>query len=411
MGFWSRLRGRGTKAASTLELFREVFGGRESATGRTITTASAIEVTAVLRCIGVIADGVSTVPVKVMRKDASGRRQEASDHPLSVVLRDAPNEWQDSLQFRETLVHHLALTGNAFCFVNRVRGRIVELIPFEPGRVTVKRGSDLSLTYRVSPEGGAPAETFPASAIWHLRGPSWNSWMGLETVKLAREAVGLALATEEAHARMHKNGVHPSGVYAVEGSLSEDQHKRLRQWIKQHYSGLGNSGEPLILDRAAKWTGQQMTGVDAEHLATRRYQVEEICRAFGVMPIMVGYSDKAATYASAEQMFLAHAVHTVRPWHRRFEATIRRNLLTEDERAAGYYVKFFDSELLRGAAKDRGEFYARALGAGGSPAWMEVNEVRGLEDMDEVEWGSGQPLPPNAPAAPADTLPGGNANG
>lgn len=412
MAFWSRLLGRGAKSANgTLELYREVFGGRESATGRSITVNDALQVTTVLRCVGVLADGVATVPLKLMRKDSSGRRQEASDHPLYDVLRDEPNEWQDSLQFRETLMLHVALCGNAFVWVNRVRGRIVELIPLEPGRVQVKRASDMTLSYVIQPEGGGPAETVPASTIWHLRGASWTSWMGLEVVKLAREAIGLSLATEEAHARLHRNGVQTTGAYAVEGELTEDQHKRLTNWIKNYYSGLKNAGIPLVLDRKATWQQLRMSGVDAEHLATRRHQIEEVCRAFGVMPIMVGYSDKASTYASAEQMFLAHAVHTIRPWHRRFEATISRNLLTKEERREGLYPKFFDSELLRGAAKDRGEFYARALGAGGSPAWMEINEVRGLEDMDEVEWGSGQPLPPNAPAAPADTLPGGNANG
>lgn len=415
MGFWSRLTGRASKAVSTLEIFREVFGGRESNSGRSVTALSALEVTAALRCVGVLADGVATVPLKVMRKDpVTGRRQEAIDHSLFDLLHVEPNDWQDSLQFRETLVFHLALTGNAFVFVNRVRGQIVELIPIEPGLVTVKRADDMSLTYRVTAANGA-AQIFPAASIWHLRGPSWNSWMGLETVKLAREAIGLAMATEEAHARLHKNGVQPSGMYAVEGPLTDDQHKKLRAWLRQHHAGLANVGEPLVMDRSAKWVGQRMSGVDAEHLATRRHQIEEVCRAFGVMPIMVGYSDKAATYASAEQMFLAHAVHTLRPWHRRFEATIRRNLLSEDDRKAGFYVKFFDTELLRGAAKDRGEFYMRGIQAG----WLLRNEARGFEDMDEVD-GLSEPLAPmnmvtgNPPDAdeipPADTASGGNDN-
>ena len=406
MGFWSRLIGRGaTKSAGDLDLIRALLGSRESATGRSINVSSALEVTTVLRCVGVLADGVATVPLKLLRKGADGRRQDAADHPLYSLLHDAPNEWQDSLQFRETLVLHLALTGNAFVLVVRVRGQIAELIPIEPGRVTVSRGPDMRLTYKVTPEGGGAAEELPASAVWHLRGASWSSWRGLETVKLAREAIGLALATEEAHARLHRNGVQSTGAYSVEGTLSAEQYTSLREHIRKFFAGTENAGAPLILDRAAKWQPLRMSGVDAEHLATRRHQVEEICRAFGVMPIMVGFTDKASTYASAEQMFLAHAVHTIRPWHRRFEATIRRSLLTEDERRAGLYPKFFDAELMRGASKDRGEFYARALGAGGSPAWMEINEVRGFEDMDDVDWGNGQPVPPNA------TRPDGGAEG
>jgi HK97 family phage portal protein len=408
MGFWSRLLGREAKSNATLNLWRDVYGGRESNTGRVVNVQTALEVTTVLRCAGVIADGIATVPVKLFRKEPGGsRRAEAMEHPLHDVLTVAPNEWQDSLQFRETLAFHLVLTGNAFCFINRVRGRVVELLPIEPGKVSVKQGNDWSLAYEVTGLDGV-RRSVPAESIWHIRGPSWNSWIGLESVKLAREAIGLALATEEAHARLHSNGVQPSGAWVVDGTLTRDQHKALTEWIKQNHAGLSHAGEPLVLDRAAAWKSAAMTGVDAQHVETRRLQIEEICRAFGVMPIMVGFSDKASTYASAEQMFLAHAVHTVRPWHRRFEAAIKRGLLTAAERAEGYYPKFLDAELMRGAAKDRGEFYARALGAGGSPAWMEINEVRGFEDMDEVDWGNGQPTAPatqQVPGTPAQPPP------
>lgn len=401
MGWLSRLLGREAKSYTTLDLFREVFGGLTSNTGREVNVATALEVTTVLRCAGVIADGVATVPLKLLRREANGARVEVQDHPLHEVLTVQPNEWQDSLEFRETLTFHLVLTGNAFCFINRVRGRVVELIPIEPRLVQVKRATDYTLTYEVTPHLTGEREVLPADAIWHLRGPSWNGWMGLEAVKLAREAIGLSLATEEAHARLHKNGIRSSGAWSVEGTLDEAQYKRLSAWLKQAYAGLQNTGVPLVMDRAAKWQATAMSGVDAQHVETRRLQIEEICRAFGVMPIMVGFSDKASTYASAEQMFLAHAVHTVRPWHRRFEASIRRNLLTEEERRGGLYPKFFDTELLRGAARDRGEFYARALGSGGGTPWMEVNEVRGFEDMDQVAWGEGRPQPANAPKAPA----------
>lgn len=387
------------------EVFRRLFGGRETKAGITLTADTAMQVTAVLRCVLVIADGIATVPLKVFRKDAStGRREVATDHPLQDLLAVAPNDWQSGLEFRETLAIHVALLGNAYVFINRVRGQISELLPLDPSRVTVKRGADLRLTYTVTSEAGI-AQQFPAEAIWHLRGPSWNSWMGMEPLRMAREAIGLSVALETSHASLHKNGVQSTGMYSVEGSMTPDQYKFLRAWIEQHNAGAHHAGKPLLLDRAAKWTPLTMSGVDAQHLETRRHQIEEICRAFGVMPIMVGYSDKASTYASAEQMFLAHAVHTIRPWHRRFEASVQRSLLTPAERTAGMYPKFLDAELLRGAAKDRSEFYARALGAGGSPAWMEINEVRAFEDMDEVEWGRGQPQPPKPATMPPTPSP------
>ena len=389
MSFWSRLWPFQRKSMSTLELLRELEGGREAKSGASVTWKTALEVTTVLRCCTVIADGVASVPLRIYRKDAAtDRRQPAQDHPLYELLSVAPNDWQDSLEFRETLAFHLALTSNAFVFVNRVGGRIVELIPLEPGRVEVEQQRDWSLRYRVTNLAGM-RQDFPAEAIWHIRGPSWNGWFGLEAVRLAREAIGLAMALETSHARLHRNGVQTSGLYSVDGTLNKEQYDLLRAFIERNAAGADNSGRVMILDRAAKWTSQVMNGVDAQHVETRKNQVEEICRAFGVMPIMVGHADKTATYASAEQMFLAHAVHTVRPWHRRFEQSIKRNLLTPDERRAGYYPKFVDTELLRGAAKDRAEYYTKGINAG----WLLRNEAREWEELDPLE-GLSEPLVP-----------------
>ena len=160
----------------------------------------------------------------------------------------------------------------------------------------------------------------------------------------------------------------------------------------------------MILDRSAKWLQQSMSGVDAQHIETRRFQVEEVCRALRVMPIMVGSSDKASTYASAEQMFLAHVVHTLSPWYERLEQSIDVHLLTPADRAGGVYAKFVVNALLRGSTKDRGEFYARALGAGGSPAWMTQDEVRALEEMNPMGGKAAElPVPLNATKPPAAT--------
>jgi len=401
MGWWHRLLGREQKAWGDAErrILADIFGSRESITGRNVTWKTALDVTTVFRCVQVLADGVATVPIKLMRQDpATGRRAEATDHPVSWVLSHQPNEWQNSVEFRETLMTHLALTQNAFAFVNRLsNGRIEEMLPIEPGRMRVRALREGGAAYRiVLPDG--TEEAMPAANIWHIRARSWDSVMGLEAVRLARESIGLALATEEQHARLHRNGVQTTGLYAVEGTLSKEQYEALRQYVDKQAAGLSNSGKPLILDRSAKWTPTTMSGVDAEHLATRRFQIEELCRAFGVLPIMVGHANEQTTFASAEQMFLAHAVHTVRPWHRRWEASAAKALLSPSEIRQGYYVKFFDGELLRGAAKDRAEYYAKALGSGGSDGWLSPNDVRNFEDLDPQP--GGDEIPRRATATP-----------
>lgn len=341
-----------TKSGSTLDLLREIYGSRMTSTGKTVNVATAIEVSTVFACCRVIGEGIAQVPLKLMQESADGKsRVPAKSNRLYNLLSFRPNRWQTSFEYREMLAWHVVLAGNHFSFINRIGGQIIELFPFQPGAVKVIRDTDGTLTYVVTAEDGSK-QAFPAEAIWHVRGPSWNSWHGLEPVKLAREAIGLAMATEEATGALHKNGVRPSGIYSIDGTLKDDQYKTLSTWINSHIGGAENTGKALVMDRGASWVSTQMTGIDAQTLEMRRFQIEEICRFARVMPIMVGYSDKAATYASAEQMFLAHVVHTLAPWYQRLEQSIDANLLTEKDRAAGLYSNFVEEGLLRGSLRD-----------------------------------------------------------
>lgn len=336
---------------STLDLFREVYGGKKSSSGRTVNVSTAIDVSTVFACCRVVGEGLAQVPFKLMQESPDGKtRLPAKKHSLYKKLALKPNRWQTSFEYREMLVWHVLLCGNHYSFINRIGNKIVELYPFEPNMVQVKFDSG-ALSYKVTTEEGR-TQDFPASAIWHVRGPSLNGWYGLEAVKHAREAIGLSMILEETAGSMTSKGVNTSGVYSVEGTLSPEQYRVLAKWIEENVSGSANAGKPLILDRAAKWISTQMSGVDAQSLENRRFQIEEICRFARVMPIMVGYSDKATTYASAEQMFLAHLVHTMAPWYERIEQSANVNLLTEKEQNEGYYTNFVEEGMLRGAAVD-----------------------------------------------------------
>ncbi len=403
MSLWSRLFRREEKSwgAAEMDILRDVLGSREAISGKVVNWETALQVTTVLACSRALCDGVATVPVKLLQRDpATGRRREATDHPVSWLISHQPNDWQTSVDFRDTLMLHLALCRNAYVFkVEAPDGRLLELLPVMPGLMRVTYRESQPPEYAIRGENGQYTAV-PAKLIWHIRALAWNSVQGTDVTKAAREAIGLALSTEEQHARLHKNGMVSPGVYSVDGTLSPKQYEDLRRYLEKFVQGVANAHKPLILDRNAKWTPLAPTGVDAEHLDTRRLQIEEVCRAMGVLPIVIGHSDKTQTYASAEQMFLAHNVHTIRPWHRRWEASGARALLTEKEIRQGYYLKFFDAELLRGAAKDRGDFYAQALGAGGSPAWLTPNDIRGFEDMDPIDGGDELPKPPGSAAPP-----------
>lgn len=380
--------------------------GVKSKAGPSVTLKSAFRVSAAFACISAISTrGFAQVPFKLMQdyeQDGLQRKRTARAHPLYDVITAKPNGWQTAFEFREQLSMHACL-GNAYAFKSMYRGKVAELIILDPGRCKAVQNDDWSLTYRVTGKDGT-VKDFAKDLIWHVRGPSWDGVMGLDTLNIAREALGLSIALEQSHAALHSNGVRPSGVYTVDGNLTDEQQKKLVGWIKKE-AGAQNTGAPLVLDRSAKWLSQTMSGVDAQHKETRDLQVEEVCRFFGILPIVIGYSgSKASTYASAESMFDAHKVLGLNPWFERIQGSADINLLTDAERRSGYYFKSFANGLMRASAKDRGDYYAKSLGAGGSPAWHTQDEIRALEDLDPMG-GDAAKLPPliNKPAATNST--------
>lgn len=379
MGFLSSAFGRAEseRAVNIIDLLKGTDAYRPTWAGKSVTVETAIRVSTVFACMRVIAEGVAQVPWKLMiEKDRT--RLPARSESLFNILAYSPNDFQTSFEFREQIVMHCVLVGNAYVFISRgVRGEILELIPLDPARVTPKQASDWTMTYKVRADNGTE-KVFPAESIWHLRGPSWNGWQGLEAVKIAREAMGLGMAIEESQSRMHRNGVRNSGTYSVTGTLKPDQWKLLRDWIEENMGGAENAGRPMVLDRDAKWLPNSMTGVDAQTLETRRYQVEEVCRFARVNPIMVGAESKNTTYASAEQMFLAHVVHTLAPWFQRIEQSADKNLLSQKQRDAGMYTNFVEEGLLRGSA----EVTQKILLGYTNGGVMTVNEARAALDMN-----------------------------
>lgn len=404
MNLWQRITGGRKSAAAAAGdglpdiLARILGGGARAKSGAMVTRETALRVSAVLSCARVISEGVAQVPFKLMRTGRSGisvypTRTDATEHPLYDLLYRSPNGWQTSFEFRETQVLHVLFAGGAYAFKNVIdigtRGpQVAELILLDPSRVTVRQNDDWTLTYRVRGRSG-DTKDFPQSAIWHVRGPSWDGVLGMDVLNLAREAIGLSISAEESQAGLHERGVRPSGIYSVEGSLNSDQYRQLKSWIEREMAGAANVGSAMLLDRSAKFQSLAMTGVDAQHLETRRHQIEEVCRFFRVMPIMAGYSDKTATYASAEQMFLAHVVHCLMPWYERIQQSAEVNLLTSEERRQGYYIKLMEAGLLRGAMKDTSEYLGKMTQTG----VMSRNEARSKLDLNPLP-GLDEPLTP-----------------
>ncbi len=378
-------------ATSTFDLYKEILGLATSKSGVSVDWKTAIQVSTFFACARVISEGIAQVPFKLHKERPGGKgSDQARDHSLYKLLSLKPNEWQTSFELREQIGLHLAVKFNAYIFkVRGLRDEVVELLPFEPDQVRVVRdGWDRK--YEVYTGKGGVIQV-PSRDMWHIRGPSWNGVVGLDAIRLAREAIGLALATEEHGARMFSNGARVGGVLTTDKVLNPEVIKDLREAWQETQGGNSNAYKTAVLHGGLTWESLAMTGVDAQHLEQRRFQVEEMCRGARVMPIMVGHSDKAATYASAEQMFLAHVVHTMIPWYTRIEQSAAVNLLSDKELADGYYPSFNVNGLMRGSMKDRSDYYTKMFNIGS----MNPNEIRGLEDMNPYDGGDEYRVPMN----------------
>lgn len=360
-----------------------VAGG--SVAGVAVTEKSALQVSTVLACVKVIADGCATPDLHVYREKRDGSRERAINIPEYRLLSRRPNEWQTSFEWRRQMTIHAALTGAGLSIkVKGDNGRVRELIPVQPGRWDVRKVSRYEVAYRCWDEFGMIGE-FGPDDVFVLNGIQWD-WVGsMNAVALARSAIGLAIATEKSQASMHENGLRPSGMYSVEGTLNTEQYNALTRHLKEK-SGPSKTGIPLVLDRNAKWQNMAMTGVDAQHVETRRLQIEEICRAYGVFPIMVGHSDKSATFASSEAFFAAHVKHTLAPWHKAWQQRMDEMLLDGD---GPLFAEFDTRYMMAGSMKDRSQ-WARTMAELGI---YTRNEIRDEEGKDPLP-GLDDPLTP-----------------
>ncbi len=376
--------------------------GGSSFAGAVVTDKTALQVATVLACVRTIADGCATPALRIYRDGQEGRRQLADNIPEYRLLARRPNEWQTSYEWRRMMTLHAALTGAGLSI--KVRGdnrRVRELIPVAAGRWDVQQRSRYEVRYRCWDEFGLIGE-FAPDDVFVINGLQWH-WVGaLNAVMLARNAIGLAAAAESSQARMNANGMRPSGAYSVKETLTKEQQERLTAYLAKHNTG-ERLGAPLVLDRDAKWISAGSTAVEAQQVETRRLQIEEICRAYGVFPIMVGHSDKTATFASSEAFFAAHVKHTLAPWHQAWVQRIDEMLL---DGSGPLWCEFDVRYLLAGSMRDRAQ-WIRAVGELGI---YTRNELRDEESKDPLP-GLDEPLTPMNMSTSAGAQPSGETNG
>ena len=358
------------------------FFGSSSA-GKRVNERSAMQMTAVYSCVRILAEAVAGLPLHLYRYKEDGGKEKAIDHPLYLLLHDEPNPEMSSFVFRETLMTHLLLWGNAYAqIIRNGKGEVIALYPLMPDRMTVDRDRDGKLYYEhtVSTDDAPTVKgtvvRLKPSDVLHIPGLGFDGLVGYSPIAMAKNAIGMAIACEEYGAKFFANGAAPGGVLEHPGTIKDPG--RVRESWQSTFGGSGNSNKIAVLEEGMKYTPIGISPEQAQFLETRKFQINEIARIFRVPPHMVGDLEKSS-FSNIEQQSLEFVKYTLEPWLVRWEQSIQRTLLSPEEKKS-YFAKFNVEGLLRGDYASRMNGYATARQNG----WMSANDIRELENMDRI---------------------------
>ncbi len=383
MGIFSRLfRARDKPQNKTVgSSFSFLMGG--STSGKSVTERSSMQMTAVYACVRILSEAIAGLPLHLYRYKEDGGKEHAVDTNLYRLLHDEPNPEMTSFVFRETLMTHLLLWGNAYAqIIRNGKGEVIALYPLMPNKMSVDRDEKGQLYYTYSRANEEAATmtgntvTLKPSDVLHIPGLGFDGLVGYSPIAMAKNAIGMAIACEEFGAKFFANGAAPSGVLEHPGTIKDPA--KVRDSWNSTFGGSANSGKVAVLEEGMKYTPISISPEQAQFLETRKFQINEIARIFRVPPHMVGDLEKSS-FSNIEQQSLEFVKYTLEPWVVRWEQALSRALLSATEKPT-YFFKFNLEGLLRGDYQSRMNGYAIARQNG----WMSANDIRELENQDRI---------------------------
>lgn len=369
------------KDVSVGSAYRFFFGG--STAGKNVTERSSMQMTAVYSCVRVLAEAVAGLPLHLYKYTDSGGKDKALEHPLYFLLHDEPNPEMTSFVFRETLMTHLLLWGNAYAqLIRNGRGEVVGIYPLMPNRVSVNRDDKGNIYYKYL-RGLEDAHLnkeneviLLPSEVLHIPGLGFDGLVGYSPIAMAKNAIGMAIACEEYGAKFFANGATPGGILEHPGVVKDPE--RVRASWNSAFGGSANANKVAVLEEGMKYTPISISPNEAQFLETRKFQINEIARIFRVPPHMVGDLEKSS-FSNIEQQSLEFVKYTLEPWLIRWEQSLVRSLILPGDKGK-YFIKFNVDGLLRGDYESRMNGYATARQNG----WMSANDIRALENLDQI---------------------------
>lgn len=359
-----------------------LFGRTTS--GKPVNERTAMQTTAVYACVRILAEAVASLPLHVYEYQDDGGKKLVHDHPLYYLLHDEPNPEMTSFVFRETLMSHLLIWGNAYAQIIRDgAGRVLGLYPLLPDKMEVQR-DDRGNIYYVYSRNSDENPTFKeygniklkAEDVLHIPGLGFDGLIGYSPIAMAKNAVGMTLACEEYGASFFANGANPGGVLEHPGVLKDPS--KVRESWNSVYRGVSNAHKIAVLEEGMKYQQIGIPPEEAQFLETRKFQINEIARLYRIPPHMVGDLDKSS-FSNIEQQSLEFVKYTLDPWVIRWEQSLQRSLLLPGEKGK-YFIKLNVDGLLRGDYQSRMNGYA----VGRQNGWFSANDIREMENMNPI---------------------------
>ncbi|WP_418186742.1 phage portal protein [Aliarcobacter lanthieri] len=374
---------------SSSEDFLKIFSGYyPTSTGVNITPDNAMRHSIVYSCVRVLSESISSLPLVLYKEDDNGNRKKAKEHTLYGLLNLLPNQENTTMQWRETMMANLCLKGNHFSqIIRNKRGQIISIWGLDTNRITVKRKQntgelvflyDYGFDYKDKHK--EKQFVFNFDEVLNVSGLSFDGITGISPIAYERESIALSVAMEQFGGKYFKNGASATGAFSVDGELTNTAYERLKKDFDDRYTGLKEAHRPLLLEGGAKFTPISMSNQDSQFLEARKFQKEDISMIFRVPPHMLNDLAKA-NYNSIEQLSLSFVIYSLTPYLTRIEQCMQRDLLTEDERKQGYYIRHNLAGLLRGDMKTRFEVYDKAVKSG----IYTLDDVLKLEDMNQLD--------------------------
>lgn len=359
-----------------------LFGRTTS--GKPVNERTAMQTTAVYACVRILAEAVASLPLHVYEYQDDGGKKLVHDHPLYYLLHDEPNPEMTSFVFRETLMSHLLIWGNAYAQIIRDgAGRVLGLYPLLPDKMEVQRDDRGNIYYvysRNSDENPMFKEygniKLKAEDVLHIPGLGFDGLIGYSPIAMAKNAVGMMLACEEYGASFFANGANPGGVLEHPGVLKDPS--KVRESWNSVYRGVSNAHKIAVLEEGMKYQQIGIPPEEAQFLETRKFQINEIARLYRIPPHMVGDLDKSS-FSNIEQQSLEFVKYTLDPWVIRWEQSLQRSLLLPGEKGK-YFIKLNVDGLLRGDYQSRMNGYA----VGRQNGWFSANDIREMENMNPI---------------------------